>query len=190
MDMYRQQLLDMLHTYNATDFETEAVAELIEHVRHNADCFERHPTENAKHLAASTFLVNQDNEILFQWHKIIKRWTQPGGHCDGNGNMLQVAQTELQEETGITTAVFDTEPLEVRRFDYAPSVFGYRKSIYNISYLARVDTRIETPAIREPEKCERIKWMSAAHALIETQNEEYPRSTHCIEKFIARLNIQ
>jgi 8-oxo-dGTP pyrophosphatase MutT (NUDIX family) len=35
-------------------------------------------------------------------HAKLNKWLQPGGHADGDENVLQVATREVNEETGIT----------------------------------------------------------------------------------------
>ncbi len=35
-------------------------------------------------------------------HAKLNKWLQPGGHADGDENLLRVAQKELDEETGLT----------------------------------------------------------------------------------------
>jgi len=35
------------------------------------------------------------------YHAKIKMWLQPGGHADGDSNLLRVALKEVKEETGI-----------------------------------------------------------------------------------------
>jgi 8-oxo-dGTP pyrophosphatase MutT (NUDIX family) len=68
------------------------------------------------HFTASCWLVDskQDHYLLLH-HKKLNRWLQPGGHCDGDADVLQVAIKEAQEETGIknitpiSTDVFDLD---------------------------------------------------------------------------------
>lgn len=168
--MHRKKLLDTLSRYKPAEYERDILAELVAHIRNTPDCFERHHVENARHLSASVFLVNQKNEILNLSHKKIGTWTLPGGHCDGNHDVLDVARTELAEETGITMAKFDVLPLEIVRYDYEPSIFGYCKSIYDICYLARIDTAQQDAYLKEPEKHSAVKWFSADTMLHEARN--------------------
>jgi hypothetical protein len=54
------------------------------------------------HFTASAFLLNTDKtKFLLMHHKKINLWIQPGGHCDGNPDVLAVAIKESQEESGI-----------------------------------------------------------------------------------------
>lgn len=55
------------------------------------------------HVTASACIVSSDcQSIALLHHAKLGKWLQPGGHCDGNSNTLQVALKEAQEETGLT----------------------------------------------------------------------------------------
>ncbi len=54
------------------------------------------------HITASAFLINSDaSKFLLMHHKKIDRWLQPGGHCDGEIDVLNTAIKEAQEESGV-----------------------------------------------------------------------------------------
>lgn len=58
------------------------------------------------HFTASSWLTNSTNDkFLLMHHRKLNRWLQPGGHCDGNLDVLAVAIKEAQEETGIKDIV-------------------------------------------------------------------------------------
>ena len=59
------------------------------------------------HLTGSAWLVAPDRRsTVLIHHKKLKRWLQPGGHADGNGNLFQVALYEASEETGLDLSIF------------------------------------------------------------------------------------
>jgi len=83
MSTHRQFLLQLLKRYKQTvpSDEEKIVSE-------NQNCFEREPEDGAKHIAASVLLITRDfKEALFLWHTKIGKWTQPGGHADGNPDL-------------------------------------------------------------------------------------------------------
>ncbi len=54
------------------------------------------------HLTGSSLIIRpQDSRILVLFHAKLKRWLQPGGHADSDGDMARVALREAIEETGI-----------------------------------------------------------------------------------------
>ena len=59
--------------------------------------------------------------ILLLLHAKVRRWLQPGGHADGDGNLAGVALREAEEETGITglTVVTPAIDLDVHVFHNA-----------------------------------------------------------------------
>ncbi|HEX2898255.1 MAG TPA: NUDIX hydrolase, partial [Bacteroidia bacterium] len=54
----------------------------------------------------------QTQSVLLIHHRKLDRWLQPGGHADGEADLLAVAQREVWEETGLKT-----KPLSNKIFD-------------------------------------------------------------------------
>jgi 8-oxo-dGTP pyrophosphatase MutT (NUDIX family) len=54
------------------------------------------------HLTASAVVVAPGRGALLLHHRKLGRWFQPGGHVDGDGNLLAAACREAAEETGLT----------------------------------------------------------------------------------------
>lgn len=55
-----------------------------------------------RHFCASAFIIDPDTKkILLVKHKKNRRWTQPGGHIEGNETPEEAALREVYEETGI-----------------------------------------------------------------------------------------
>ena len=52
------------------------------------------------HCTASNWIVNKERtKVLMAYHNIYQSWQWPGGHADGNSNLLQVGLKEAREET-------------------------------------------------------------------------------------------
>lgn len=66
----------------------------------HADALDR--TCRPGHLTGSALVVEHGaDRVLVLWHNKARRWLQPGGHADGDGNLAHVAWREASEETGI-----------------------------------------------------------------------------------------
>lgn len=99
--MHRQELLRLLDQHQPR-FLDEAgfVRRAIAFVEQHPDCFEREllPT----HVTGSAWVVNPDfSHVLMLHHRKLDQWFQPGGHADGDADILRVALRETAEESGI-----------------------------------------------------------------------------------------
>ncbi|WP_128544963.1 NUDIX hydrolase [Larkinella soli] len=99
--MHRQPLLTLLSTYRSVDPHEEKMRqEIIAFVRQYPDCFER--SLKVGHITGSAWIVNPERDaVVLIHHRKLDRWLQPGGHADGNPDVLQVARREAGEETGL-----------------------------------------------------------------------------------------
>ncbi len=54
------------------------------------------------HITGSAWIVNaKKDSALLVHHRKLNRWLQPGGHADGDENIVNVALREAHEETGL-----------------------------------------------------------------------------------------
>ena len=75
--------------------------EMLAFVDAHADALER--TCEPGHLTGSAMVVDPvERRFLLMLHAKLGRWFQPGGHADGDANLLGVAWREATEETGVT----------------------------------------------------------------------------------------
>lgn len=84
------------------------------------------------HFTASAFLLNSDKtKFLLMHHAKLGKWLQPGGHCDGNSNVLAVAIKEAQEESGIpdiqlvSTQIYDIDVHFIPANEREPGHYHY-----------------------------------------------------------------
>ena len=76
-------------------------------------CFENECFDDG-HITGSAWVVNAAGDSCLlthhaKWHK----WLQPGGHCDGDPDVLSVAIREAQEETGLEVEVISDDILDI-----------------------------------------------------------------------------
>jgi 8-oxo-dGTP pyrophosphatase MutT (NUDIX family) len=56
------------------------------------------------HITASAWIIDESRKFtLLTHHAKLNRWLQPGGHADGDEDVLNVAMKEACEETGLTS---------------------------------------------------------------------------------------
>lgn len=96
----RSSLTSSISSYSSSFKEEELFRikflELLNHER----CF--HRDHFPGHITGSAWIVNKDHsKTLLVHHAKLNRWLQPGGHADGDENILNVAVREAEEETGV-----------------------------------------------------------------------------------------
>ena len=91
---------------NFSSYQTTYEDELPFIARFNAlllseRCFHRDHLPG--HITGSAWILNKaKTHMLLVHHVKLNRWLQPGGHADGEENVLSVALREVNEETGLT----------------------------------------------------------------------------------------
>lgn len=78
------------------------------------DVFERsHPVG---HFTGSAWLVSADGaRVLLTHHRKLGRWLQPGGHADGDADLMRVALREAEEESGLRGLTVEPEIFDLDR---------------------------------------------------------------------------
>ncbi len=77
--------------------------------------------ERPGHFTAGALLVNaQLDRVLLLHHAKLGIWVQPGGHADGNANLLAVALREATEETGIEGLRIRPEAIDLDIHEVSP----------------------------------------------------------------------
>ena len=98
----RETLLDALSKYRSA-YEEEQLfqAAFLNLLKHPRSFFRDHLPG---HITGSAFIIDEEGKYtLLTHHAKLNRWLQPGGHADGDENIVDVATREAVEETGLTT---------------------------------------------------------------------------------------
>lgn len=89
------------------------------------------------HFASSGIVLNQDRtKILLVYHNIYDSWLTPGGHADGEEDLLSVAQREVEEETGQKVKILDDSIFSIS----ASPIVGHWKRGEYVSAHTHLDT--------------------------------------------------
>ena len=99
---YRQSLMRSIETYQSTSGDEVVFKnQFLELLKHPRAFFRDHLPG---HITASSWIIDKDRKsVLLTHHAKLDRWLQPGGHADGQEDVLAVAQREAYEETGLTS---------------------------------------------------------------------------------------
>jgi len=146
--MHRQQLLNLLTNYR-TRFMDEAGfrSRAIDFIEQHEDCFYRELWPI--HVTGSTWVVNPNRDkVLLLHHKKLDQWFQPGGHADGDADILKVALKETTEETGLDAShirlvsenVFDVDIHTIHANAHDP-----RHEHIDVRFLVEVDDSVVVP---------------------------------------------
>lgn len=94
------------------------------------------------HLTASAVVVDADRGALLLHHRKLGRWFQPGGHVDGDGNLLAAACREAAEETGLADLrpVLPAVDLDVHDVPYPDGAFHVH---HDLRFLLLAPTGVE-----------------------------------------------
>lgn len=102
--MHRTPVLQLLraHADRTSDAHEAAMTALtLAFVAAEPDCLLR--TCAPGHLTGSAWIVSLDRRrVLLTHHRKLDKWLQLGGHADGDGDLLAVAQREAGEESGLS----------------------------------------------------------------------------------------
>jgi 8-oxo-dGTP pyrophosphatase MutT (NUDIX family) len=96
----RALLIESLNVYDSP-FANEKpfVAQFLHLLQHPA-AFQRHHLPG--HITGSSWIMDASRQfVLLVHHGTLNKWLQPGGHADGEENVLNVALREAREETGV-----------------------------------------------------------------------------------------
>jgi 8-oxo-dGTP pyrophosphatase MutT (NUDIX family) len=89
-----------LSTYKSSYIEEAEFSKRFLELLQHPNAFQR--THLPGHITGSAWICNQDfSKVLLVHHAKLNRWLQPGGHADGDENIIRVALKETEEETGI-----------------------------------------------------------------------------------------
>ncbi|MBP9706539.1 MAG: NUDIX domain-containing protein [Oligoflexales bacterium] len=126
----------------------------------NPLCLER--SNLAGHLTASAFITNNEfDSVLLLLHRKLKKWLQPGGHADGEVNLLNVAANEVYEEVGLNQfnifgrASYEVFDLDIHDIPETQGVPAHKH--YDVRFLFRADARND---IKKNHESEQLQWIS------------------------------
>lgn len=156
--MLRNDILGQLDAYHSSFVEEMAFRrKAIDHIKQEKQVFTR---SVSLHMTGSAWVVNQDlSKVLLLLHVKLGQWFQPGGHADGNHDLINVSMNEIVEETGIDSK--NIRLLSERIFDLdihtIPSLPGEPLHQHiDIRYLMQINDQVPVPGNHESHE---IRWV-------------------------------
>lgn len=142
------------------------------------------------HFTASAFVVNKErNKMVVVYHIINDGWIYPGGHADGEEDLLKVAVREVEEETGLKVRVLDDN---IYAIDSAPVKGHIKRGKYvsahlhlDVIFIMEADDKILLKYKEDESKG--VKWISFSEADNETMCD-FVRPIH--RNLINKLNVK
>ena len=185
----------MIHIDSIKDYKpfNEQETKDKEIILRSIDMFDDVLTRNNEiaHLTSSTFVVNEKRDkILMVHHNIYNTWSWIGGHNDGDGDFLNVAMKELEEETGVCNGkvigdgIFSLDILDVKSHMKNGRYVAPHLHL-SIAYLVEADEN-EILSIKEDENSG-VMWISINQLGEYVKNE--PHMLKLYNKFIEKANL-
>lgn len=115
------------------------------------------------HFSASAWVLNKEKtKMLVVYHNIYKGNIYPGGHADGEEDLLSVAIREVKEETGLTakpifTDIFAIQACptkgHIKRGEYISS-----HTHFDVVYLLEADDK--EPLVKKEDENSSVEWIN------------------------------
>lgn len=182
--MHRNDLLTQLKKYRSRFMDEVAyLRRAIDYIEQHDNVFER---AAPVHITASAWVVNPDREkVLLLHHRKYGHWFQPGGHADGDTDVLRVALRECAEETGLDPsqikllepAIFDVDIHDVPSFGQVPG-HGH----IDVRFVVEIDDSLPIPGNNESHA---VKWFSVYEVM---QMNRFRSTYRMLEKTRAMRN--
>lgn len=167
--MNRNELVNLLTKYRPVETSEMSFAkDFLELLRH-PDAYQRYHLPG--HLTGSAWVVDKSRKyILLTHHAKLNKWLQPGGHADGDENIMRVALREVVEETGIKDAkviydgIFDIDVHRIPgRKDFP------QHDHYDVRFLVEAD---QETALTITEESQDLAWKSIPEVEAITEGNE------------------
>ena len=129
------------------------------------------------HVTGSAWIINRNgSQVVLLHHAKLGIWVQPGGHCDGETDVANVALREAHEETGLEVSLLDAGifDIDVHRIpEYWNTLEHFH---FDVRFLLQADEK-SAPIVSDESRD--VRWVSLdeASALNTT-----PSITRMVEK--------
>lgn len=157
--MHRQELLELLARHRTRFMEESAyINRARAFVEAHPDCF--HCDLWPAHVTGSAWVVSPDRaRVLLMHHRKHGQWFQPGGHADGEADIVAVALRETAEESGIDPQhirLVDGRIFDLDIHGIPASHRGPDHEHIDVRFLVEIDDRLPVPGNDESHE---VRWV-------------------------------
>ena len=123
------------------------------------------------HFSSSAFVVNKDRtKMVVVYHNIYDAWIYPGGHADGEEDLLSVAVREVEEETGLKVKTLESNMYAIQSLPVKGHIkrgkYVSAHTHFDVVYLLEADE--EAPLVYREDESRGVKWVPFEEADDET----------------------
>jgi 8-oxo-dGTP pyrophosphatase MutT (NUDIX family) len=163
----RQLLVDALIKYQTVFPEEDMFkAEFLKLLQHPRSF---HRDHLPGHITGSAWIVDEKTEFtLLTHHAKLNKWLQPGGHADGDDDIVRVALREATEESGLSSfqlispGIFDIDIHNIPQRKEFPEHLHY-----DVRILLQASTNEKLTVSEESHE---LAWIPLANLVTLTEN--------------------
>ena len=123
------------------------------------------------HFTASAFVVNKNRTKMAVVNHIINGgWMYPGGHADGEEDLLSVAVREVEEETGLKVEVLDNNIYSIQSLPVKGHIKHgkYVSAHFHLDVLYIMEADDAIPLMYREDESKGVKWIPFEEAVNDT----------------------
>ena len=182
------KLRESIESYQPFDKEEEEIKKnILKYMDKYSDVLTRN--NDKCHFTSSGIVLNKERtKVLMVFHNIYNSWLVPGGHADGDSDLLHVALKEVEEETGQKATVLDKNifQLSISPIDGHMKRGKYVEPHYHLDVLYLLEADDTIPLVYREDESQGVKWATIDESLDEDITVPFMHSVQkrIVEKLI------
>ena len=163
------KLRESIERYQPFDNEEEEIKKnILKYMDKYSDVLTRN--NDKCHFTSSGIVLNKERtKVLMVFHNIYNSWIVPGGHADGDSDLLLVALKEVEEETGQKATVLDKNifQLSISPIEGHMKRGKYVEPHYHLDVLYLLEADDTIPLVYREDESQGVKWATIDESLDE-----------------------
>ena len=182
------KLRESIESYQPFDKEEEEIKKnILKYMDKYPDVLTRN--NDKCHFTSSGIVLNKERtKVLMVFHNIYNSWLVPGGHADGDSDLLHVALKEVEEETGQKATVLDKNifQLSISPIEGHMKRGKYVEPHYHLDVLYLLEADDTIPLVYREDESQGVKWATIDESLDEDITVPFMHSVQkrIVEKLI------